>query len=260
MTNCRLIGRALTASTAISAPSSPHPRCTDASTTHRVRRQHRRRRHLSDPPVVRAGARPIPRTVHRGPFIDTLRPAGVSYDIRNRRRIPTTRIPTRRLPGFTTEWGAFLTKNTWAGFPEAGGTFAKTISSRSPLAATTRARPVGDVSWEFTGTIAGAPPRRPLVAAAEAGMDALVLPSADDQLYRPQTAFARKSRQPSAQALPRLCRQFHTQAFKKSLPLCGGWVIVHYLDATVACSRCPPTCPLRIEQRGPARSPTRSSA
>ena len=132
MTNSRLIGRALMAATAISAASIAAP-----AAAQRVDNIVAFGDSLADDgnlfqilPVVPPQAA---QTYSTGRFtggtnyIDTLSSLlDVSYDNFAIGGALTNNTNTNGagLPGFTTEWGAFLTQNTLGGvFPNAGGTF-----------------------------------------------------------------------------------------------------------------------------------------
>ena len=144
------------------------------------------------------------------------------------------------LPGFTTEWNAFLTGNTLGGvFPAGSTTFDEgdlvTISIGGNDARTFQS---GNASLGIApGTIAGAPAAAAAsVAAARAGMDALVAAGAPTISYLAlNTAFAPEvAGNANAQAI----RTAFANSFNAGIQdVLGGYAangtIVHYLDATV---------------------------
>jgi uncharacterized protein YhjY with autotransporter beta-barrel domain/phospholipase/lecithinase/hemolysin len=144
------------------------------------------------------------------------------------------------LPGFTTEWGAFLTGNTVNGaFPVTEGTFDEndlvTISIGGNDARTFQS---GNVSLGIApGTIAGAPAAAAAsVAAAEAGMDALVAAGAPTISYLAlNTAFAPEvALNPTAQAIRTAFADNFNAGIQDVLAgYAADGVVVHYLDATV---------------------------
>ena len=144
------------------------------------------------------------------------------------------------LPGFTTEWGAFLAGNTLGGvFPAGSTTFDEndlvTISIGGNDARTFQS---GNVSLGIPpGSIAGAPAAAAAsVAAARAGMDALVAAGAPTISYLAlNTAFAPEvAGNAGAQAI----RTAFADSFNSGIQgVLAGYaangVMVHYLDATV---------------------------
>ena len=248
MTNCRLIGRALMAATAISAAFIAAP-----ASAQRVDNIIAFGDSLADDgnlfqilPVVPPQAA---QTYSTGRFtggtnyIDTLSNLlDVSYDNFAIGGALTNNTNTNGagLPGFTTEWGAFLTQNTLGGvFPNAGGTFDEndlvTISIGGNDARTFQS---GNVSLGIApGTLTGAPAAAAAsVAAAEAGMDALVAAGAPTISYLAlNTAFAPEvAGNPSAQALRTAFADNFNAGIQDVLAgYAADGVIVHYLDATV---------------------------
>lgn len=248
MTTCRLLGRAFLAATVISAASIATP-----AAAQRVDRIVAFGDSLADDgnlfqilPVVPPQAA---QTYSTGRFtggtnyIDTLSDLlDVPYQNFAIGGALTNNTNTNGagLPGFATEWGAFLTQNTLGGvFPNAGGTFDEndlvTISIGGNDARTFQS---GNVSLGIPpGTIAGAPAAAAAsVAAAAAGMDALVAAGAPTISYLAlNTAFAPEvAGNPSAQAI----RAAFADSFNAGIQdVLAGYaadgVIVHYLDATV---------------------------
>lgn len=144
------------------------------------------------------------------------------------------------LPGFTTEWGAFLSGNTLGGaFPTTSGTFDEgdlvTISIGGNDARTFQS---GNASLGIApGTIAGAPAAAAAsVAAAEAGMDALVAAGAPTISYLAlNTAFAPEV---AGNATAQAIRTAFADSFNAGIQdVLAGYaangVVVHYLDATM---------------------------
>jgi outer membrane lipase/esterase len=143
------------------------------------------------------------------------------------------------LPGFVTEWNAFLAGNTLGGVFPAGGTFDEndlvTISIGGNDARTYQ---TGNVSLGVSpGTLAGAPAAGTVSAAtAKAGMDALVAAGAPTISYLAlNTAFAPEvAGNASAQAIrTAFAGSFNTGIQSALAGYAANGVIVHYLDATV---------------------------
>lgn len=144
------------------------------------------------------------------------------------------------LPGFTTEWNAYLAGSTLGGvFPASDRTFDETdLVTISIGGNDARTFQSGNVSLGIApGTIAGAPAAAAAsVAAARAGMDALVAAGAPTISYLAlNTAFAPEvAGNANAQAI----RTAFANSFNTGIQsVLGGYaangVIVHYLDATV---------------------------
>jgi outer membrane lipase/esterase len=144
------------------------------------------------------------------------------------------------LPGFTTEWGAYLAGNTLGGvFPAGSTTFDEndlvTISIGGNDARTFQS---GNASLGIpAGTIAGAPAAAAAsVAAATAGMDALVAAGAPTISYLAlNTAFAPEvAGNASAQAIRTAFADSFNSGIQSALAgYAANGVMVHYLDATV---------------------------
>jgi phospholipase/lecithinase/hemolysin/uncharacterized protein YhjY with autotransporter beta-barrel domain len=144
------------------------------------------------------------------------------------------------LPGFTTEWGAYLTGNTLGGvFPAGPTTFDEndlvTISIGGNDARTYQS---GNASLGIpAGTLAGAPAAATAsVAAARAGMDALVAAGAPTISYLAlNTAFAPEvAGNASAQAIRTAFADSFNSGIQSVLAgYAANGVMVHYLDATV---------------------------
>ena len=144
------------------------------------------------------------------------------------------------LPGFTTEWNAFLAGNTLGGvFPAGSTTFDEndlvTISIGGNDARTYQ---TGNVSLGIpAGTLAGAPAAATAsVAAATAGMNALVAAGAPTISYLAlNTAFAPEiAGSPSGQAIRTAFANSFNAGIQTTLAgYAANGTIVHYLDATV---------------------------
>jgi phospholipase/lecithinase/hemolysin/uncharacterized protein YhjY with autotransporter beta-barrel domain len=144
------------------------------------------------------------------------------------------------LPGFTTEWNAYLAGNTLGGvFPAGSTTFDEnelvTISIGGNDARTYQ---TGNVSLGIpAGTLAGAPAAATAsVAAATAGMNALVAAGAPTISYLAlNTAFAPEvAGNASAQAIrTAFADSFNTGIQSTLAGYAANGVMVHYLDATV---------------------------
>lgn len=144
------------------------------------------------------------------------------------------------LPGFTTEWNAFLAGNTLGGvFPGGKTTFDEndlvTISIGGNDARTYQ---TGNASLGIpAGTLAGAPAAATAsVAAATAGMNALVAAGAPTISYLAlNTAFAPEiAASPSGQAIRTAFANTFNAGIQTTLAgYAANGVIVHYLDASV---------------------------
>ena len=144
------------------------------------------------------------------------------------------------LPGFATEWNAYLAGNTLGGvFPAGSTTFDEndlvTISIGGNDARTYQ---TGNVSLGIApGTLAGAPAAATAsVAAATAGMNALVAAGAPTISYLAlNTAFAPEvAGNASAQAIRTAFADTFNAGIQTTLAgYAANGVIVHYLDATV---------------------------
>jgi len=144
------------------------------------------------------------------------------------------------LPGFTTEWNAFLSGNTLGGvFPAGSTTFDEndlvTISIGGNDARTYQ---TGNVSLGIpAGTLAGAPAAATAsVAAATAGMNGLVAAGAPTISYLAlNTAFAPEiAGSPSGQAIRTAFANSFNAGIQTTLAgYAANGTIVHYLDATV---------------------------
>ena len=248
MTTCRLIGRTLLAATFVSAASMATP-----AAAQRVDRIVAFGDSLADDgnlfqilPVVppqAAQTYPTGRFTGGANYIDTLSDIlAVPVDNFAIGGALTNNTNTNGagLPGFTTEWGAFLTGNTLGGaFPAAGPTFDEndlvTISIGGNDARTFQS---GNVSLGIApGTIAGAPAAAAAsVAAAQAGMDAIVAAGAPTISYLAlNTAFAPEvAGNPTAQAIRTAFADNFNAGIQNVLAgYAADGVIVHYLDATM---------------------------
>ena len=248
MTNCRLIGRALMGATALAAVSTTTP-----AAAQRVDNIIAFGDSLADDgnlfqilPVVppqAAQTYPTGRFTGGSNYIDTLSQL-LDAPVRNfaigGALTNNTNTNGAGLPGFTTEWNAFLTGNTLGGvFPAGSTTFDEndlvTISIGGNDARTFQS---GNVSLGIPpGTIAGAPAAAAAsVAAATAGMDALVAAGAPTISYLAlNTAFAPEvAGNASAQAIRTAFADSFNAGIQTTLAgYAANGVMVHYLDATV---------------------------
>ena len=144
------------------------------------------------------------------------------------------------LPGFTTEWNAFLAGNTLGGVFPAG----KTAFDENDLVTISiggndaRTYQTGNASLGIpAGTLAGAPAAATAsVAAATAGMNALVAAGAPTISYLAlNTAFAPEiAASPSGQAIRTAFANTFNAGIQTTLAgYAANGVIVHYLDAAV---------------------------